>query len=279
MIIKNVLASGISALMLLSVVFGVALNVSKVRGGGIIYIRADGSVEGTDKIQRVGNVYTFTDNINDSIVVEKDNIIIDGAGYALQGTWGIGLNLAYRSNVTIKSIVIKNFDYGIYFFCSQNNIISGNTITNNGIGVWLYASSNNSISGNNIANNGIGLYLEDSSSNKFHHNNFINNTHQVYDYSWDHNLCPPSINVWDKGYPSGGNYWSDYAGVDLYSGPYQNETGSDEIGDTPYIIDNNNRDRYPLIPEFSINIIPPLALAMLTSIAIITREKKTKNRM
>jgi hypothetical protein len=56
-----------------------------------------------------------------------------------------------------------------------------------------------------------------------------------------------SVNVWDDGFPSGGNYWSDYAGIDLYSGPYQNETGSDGIGDTPYVIDENNIDHYPLM--------------------------------
>lgn len=52
---------------------------------------------------------------------------------------------------------------------------------------------------------------------------------------------------WDNGYPSGGNYWSNYDGTDLYSGPYQNETGSDGIGDTSYVIDEINSDRYPLM--------------------------------
>jgi hypothetical protein len=56
--------------------------------------------------------------------------------------------------------------------------------------------------------------------------------------------------MWDNGYPSGGNYWSDYTGTDLYSGPYQNETGSDGIGDTSYDIDVNNRDNYPLMGMF-----------------------------
>jgi hypothetical protein len=57
---------------------------------------------------------------------------------------------------------------------------------------------------------------------------------------------PESVNRWDNSYPSGGNYWSDYTGFDLYSGPYQNETGSDGIGDTPYVIDADNQDNYPL---------------------------------
>jgi len=49
-------------------------------------------------------------------------------------------------------------------------------------------------------------------------------------------------NVWDDGYPSGGNYWSDYAGVDA---------DGDGIGDTPYIIDDNNIDHYPLMGPFN----------------------------
>jgi hypothetical protein len=59
-----------------------------------------------------------------------------------------------------------------------------------------------------------------------------------------------SPNSWDDGYPSGGNYWGDYKGTDLYSRPYQNETGYDWIGDSPYVIDSNNIDRYPLIYPF-----------------------------
>jgi hypothetical protein len=58
---------------------------------------------------------------------------------------------------------------------------------------------------------------------------------------------PESKNIWDDSYPSGGNYWSDYNGPDQYGGPYQNESGSDGIGDIPYIIDGANEDRYPLM--------------------------------
>jgi hypothetical protein len=54
-------------------------------------------------------------------------------------------------------------------------------------------------------------------------------------------------NSLDNRYPSGGNYWSDYNGTDLYGGPFQNVTGSDGKGDTPYSIDVNNVDHYPLM--------------------------------
>jgi hypothetical protein len=75
-----------------------------------------------------------------------------------------------------------------------------------------------------------------------YHNNLINNTQNAYDECSD---------TWDNGYPSGGNFWSDYTGVDEYSGPEQDIPGSDGIGDTPYIIQGyygpNEIDRYPLM--------------------------------
>jgi hypothetical protein len=55
------------------------------------------------------------------------------------------------------------------------------------------------------------------------------------------------VNIWDYGYPSGGNYWSDCNGTDLCRGTFQNETGNDGIIDTPYVIDINNTDHCPLM--------------------------------
>jgi hypothetical protein len=75
------------------------------------------------------------------------------------------------------------------------------------------------------------------------HNSFAENVVQVQSEG--------TLNVWDGNYPSGGNYWSDYSGVDLYSGSYQNETGSDGIGDTPYVINDCNQDNYPLMNPWS----------------------------
>jgi hypothetical protein len=92
-----------------------------------------------------------------------------------------------------------------------------------------------------------------------YHNSFVGNGVQAFvEYI---NPSEPT-NIWDNGYPSGGNYWSDYKGTDLYSGPYQNETGSDGIGDTPYVIVSldtmtyltsniTDIDHFPLMGPFS----------------------------
>jgi len=128
----------------------------------------------------------------------------------------------------------------------------------------LSYSDNNTITENKETDNtgtyGAGVYLYISSNNSFYHNIFSGNTvqqnSQVYDAAWDCSdpgLTAPSVNTWDNGYPSGGNYWSNYNGSDVHKGAYQNETGSDGIGDQPYIVDANvtrslnNTDRYPFI--------------------------------
>lgn len=94
---KKTVLTSFTILCLLSIVLlmGLAFNIQTVKATGTIYIRADGSVEGTDKIQRDGDIYSFTDNINDSIIVERNNIMIDGNGYTLQGTGsGTAINLS-----------------------------------------------------------------------------------------------------------------------------------------------------------------------------------------
>jgi parallel beta-helix repeat protein len=188
-------------------------QINIVRASETIYIRADGSVEGTDKVQRNGNVYTFIDNIYDSIVVERNDIVVDGAGYILQGTGvyeSLGIDLSHRSDVTISNTRIRYFDDGIRLgkssnkivdnyltnnsdgIClessSKNNIISGNNITNNWSGIRI-RGSNNIISANNITNNkNYGIYFDYSSNNSIVGNNIKNNTCGIYFYESSNNI-------------------------------------------------------------------------------------------
>jgi len=182
-----------------------------------------------------------------------------------------GIHVVSSSYITISLNNITANHFGIWIsFGSYYNTISGNNITNNSFGIlvneyWYNGepSNNNTISGNNItANHWYGIYFDETSSfntvmennirnnfmgiyesanNRFYHNNFIDNYRQVI-YTW--------ASVWDDGYPSGGNYWSDYTGADLSWGAYQNKTGSDGIGDMPYTIAADNQDNYPLMSPY-----------------------------
>jgi len=133
-------------------------------------------------------------------------------------------------------------EYGIYLLYSDNCNIEGCETYNNTYGINIYYGCN----GGKIVNNSVhhntisGIYIGRYSSNHLiHHNIFVGNGQNARDRS---------SNQWDNEYPSGGNYWDDYIGVDDYSGPDQNIPGSDGIGDMPYIIPNGlNQDNYPLM--------------------------------
>lgn len=111
-------------------------EIKIVNADGTIYIRADGSIDPpTAPIKRAENIYTLTSNIYGSIVVERDNIVIDGGGYTLQGTGtGNGIGLSGKKNVTIKNFEINQFGNGIYMENSHNNTIIGNNLNNNDCG-------------------------------------------------------------------------------------------------------------------------------------------------
>ncbi len=306
-------------------------NIQPIKASGTIYIRADGSVDPlTANITSSDNItYYFTDNNYDSLVVQKANVVIDGAGYMLQGTgsgtgidaqisgpWEInvtiknmeivsfasGIRLSNDANITISGNEIRNCTDGLDYGESWNNTVSGNIIANNTNGIGGSAFAYTIFSRNIIANNTVGLYLswasdnviyennitnndygvwhsgENVYNNTFYHNNFINNTNQVY-------IEQTNSNTWDNGYPSGGNYWTDFPDLyplveDAYSGSGQNESGSDGIWDGPYEIDGNNTDNYPLttiIPEFpALTSTLPIFFVLTVAIAIYKRRLAKK---
>jgi parallel beta-helix repeat protein len=178
----------------------------------------------------------------------------------------VGISLAYSFNNMIVDNRVANSSTGGHGITlssnSFNNTISNNDLTHNYHGIWLSNSFNNSIFENTIAHNELlGIELASSPNNTFYHNIFINNPKHV--------VSDNQANTWDDGYPSGGNYWSDY------KERYLNATELDNSGiwDTPYVINENNQDNYPLILEFP-SIIILLLFLIATLLTVIVYRKK-----
>jgi len=135
-----------------------------------VYIRADGTVEpATTPIERFGDVYVFADNLlNHTLEVQRDNIVVDGAGFTLKGVGvNAGVTLSGRKNVTIKNVDIRNYVMSVWLQQSTNNTISDNRMLT-AFNVILDSSSNNQITGNSITGQdtgyGYGVQVNSGSS-------------------------------------------------------------------------------------------------------------------
>jgi len=170
-------------------------------------------------------------------VNQRDRSVPPDAGYVA---------LVNSTNIVAKDLYLTKNMQGVLIAYSNNISIQNVTVTNTfsgGISMWQ--SKNNTIKKNTIAQNLVGVFVRNSTANVFYHNNFIDNTKQIESDG-------TSTNVWDHGYPSGGNYWTDYAGEDKKSGFSQDIAGADGKGDTAFVINSNNRDRYPLMGRITV---------------------------
>ena len=176
------------------------------------------------------------------LITSSNNTI---TGNTITNSTSEGISIGNSCNNIINGNIIKNNNYcGIFllghiledYSYTHHNTITGNLIINNSCGVYLFSETTffsckyNTIRGNTITNNGDGIWLSSNSdNNKIYHNNF-DNSDNAYD---------DGANTWDNGNISGGNYWSNYTGID---------TNGDGIGETPYNISGgDNQDRYPFV--------------------------------
>jgi nitrous oxidase accessory protein NosD len=158
---------------------------------------------------------------------------------------------------------------GISCVGGSNHTISNNTLD----GIWLMASdvriTDNLISGyagiaiggpgntvfnNTVVNCSVGVtFWSYAADNLLFCNSFINNSVQAkIDRTYN-----PVVGEWY--YEGKGNYWSSYNGADI---------DGDGIGDSPYVIDANNVDRYPLMSPWGAGA-PQVRLGFSQTILII----------
>ncbi len=174
----------------------------------------------------------------------------------VDNNYGIRFDSSQGNNVYENNITASEYSGLSLSGSSDNNTVSRNSLADNNYGISFsgFSSGNNVFENNITQNHEYGIYLEQSSGNKFYHNNFVGNTNQGFAYD--------SVNVWDDGYFSGGNYWSDYSVTDEKSGSTQDQPGSDGIRDIPHSLAAGNSDRYPLVDIYS--IVPSYPIAVFT---------------
>ncbi len=218
-----------------------------------------------------------TDSIiqNNSVKFRKDAIVIfDSTNNKIIGNTLLNCSNGIYLVSSFQNVVTGNLINGqsraIKMDSSDVNIINGNTISGEFYrGFDLDSSNNNQIFQNSVSNcqRSAVWFWDHASQNVFYLNNFFNNTENVEKYITDLQEFP--TNIWDNG--TIGNYWDDYGGLD--------ENG-DGTGDSPYIIDENNKDNHPLmeptiIPEFpSWTILPLLIVATLVGVTVRNKIRK-----
>ncbi|MCK4355205.1 right-handed parallel beta-helix repeat-containing protein [Candidatus Parcubacteria bacterium] len=188
---------------------------------------------------------SFNNVVSNNTVNDKSLIYLeDISDYIIKDIDAGQVILVNCNNITVENLNLINIFLGIQLFKTHNSNIIANNISENLVGIDLYGSDNNRFFDNTIVSNRTGIHIHTSDNNKIYHNNLLNNIAQV-------SVLYSDGNVFDNNYPSGGNYWSDYTGIDEKSGPNQDEPGSDNIGDTSYFFEGGDggEDRYPFMTE------------------------------
>jgi parallel beta-helix repeat protein len=277
----------------LGTVFFVLFDPQPRSISGQVTINSDGSISPqTTQIKKTGNTYTLTSDLNTTqIHLKKSNMVFDGNGHILGngkvitifiGTYNSGVTNVTIQNFFMGTISVKNSAditiqnntlIGRYSIFEQTNGVSishchsvriiGNIINGTMCGINLMDSKDNLIVGNTVyAETGwtwnnypaaimidvyygeVDSYSSGSSNNLIYGNAFMSSGNLT-------ELYGDSSNSWDNG--KIGNYWGDY----LSKYPNAVEVDGSGIGNTPYVINANNIDRYPLMSQADIVIPVP----------------------
>lgn len=248
----------------------------------------------------------ITNNLGGISFAGQDSIFSNNLFYNNYNALGI----SSCKNISLYNNKIINNGAGLALSSASNLIVSNNKIVGNlvmygnhgynipseGYGIFLTSNCNNTlIYSNSIEGNTEGIAINDihliqgvqGLGNLIYENNLFDNKQNAnltdfggisQIYSWDNETV--------------GNYWGDY------NEKYPNAIQEDALGiwDTPYTINNNNTDRYPLIFPVNITIESPstigisgssqitlltigivtlFAIILFIAVAVIIRTKKT----
>jgi hypothetical protein len=171
--------------------------------------------------------FTYRNGVMSGSGTAEDPYVIEGWRIDdPDADYGIYIDHTTAHFVIRDCVIERSRQAGIYFNTVRNGRVVDSQIGLSDTAVHLLASSGNQFVGNVVAECKVGLVMgAHSQDNLVAGNSFIDNGLNAYD--------PQRRNRWFD--ESGGNYWSDYLGVDA------DQNG---IGDVPYY---PLWDQYPLI--------------------------------
>jgi len=186
----------------------------------------------------------------------------------------VGIEIGFSSYCSIINCTVSNNnEYGIELLHSTNCSITNTTVNNNNYGITLDYSTNCIVTNTTVSNNyWSGIVLSSSNNNTIYNNCFNNYVKNAYDDGnniWNISKTP-GTNIIGGPY-IGGNYWSDYTGVDTDGDglgdtnlPYNSNGNITNCGDFAPLVDDGPPKTTRIIPQkgylylFGRAIMPPI---------------------
>ncbi len=230
-------------------VYGTGLDRVTMRGCYMDLMSGIGLFDSINSVVDNNSFWHYTiyaNGTNNTIKNNAAKLKISGTGFVISGNSATDtVQSVYFSNLYNSSIVGNNF----YVDTSSNAVavgidtvgglvIENNSISSPGYGIWCTNNCNNiTLRGNSFQQSTshsmppllTAVYGTGFSGSRIYRNNFFrSNTSSI-----------GSLNSWD--FNGSGNYWS------IYDEPLEgcSDLNGDNICDSPYVLDTNNRDNYP----------------------------------
>src|SRR5437667_197961 len=225
------------------------------------------SVHGTDLVHFVTHTFGTDNTVNGLPFVGYRNcsdVTIDRAAVA-------EVFLSECKRVHIRGLTLDGSEMGIMLAAVDDALVEGNNfssisseaaiqvfggtsvslrsnyITGSGGGLLVSHARDVSLVGNTMDRNSIGAVVSDTTDGVAYHNNFIHTG--PYDHDQARGFANTNFS-WDGGYPTGGNYWSDYRDFDR---------DHDGLGDGNDSLASGGIDSHPLILPWNWTPIAPVA--------------------
>ena len=208
-----------------------------VHQASIVGNNVSGDIAKSIDVLRSSDVMISSNHINGTEVSISDSVNVTVTGnLGNGGSYNPLVTLSGCSGISVSNNTLESNVGGAALNLVDviNATVTGNWVSDNGNGIVVSGAEGLNITANDIVRNQVGLTLNLGSlrgifNDVIYHNNFVDNSQHQAAYQ------PYVVASFDNGYPSGGNYWSDYVAVDNCSGPQQNIcSGPDGIGDAHY---------------------------------------------